>query len=257
MLLMEETSKAIDQMDMTLVNECLYFLYPENEAEDRAYIERTLPILHEKLGFNRRNKHVRHGRMRIAMVAVLIVLGVMLLASLVAAAFGFNLLDFLIKEAKEYWIIHVKTPAAIETVVSDLPAALSDYEVWGEAIVQDLEELGVYPALPKMIPEGYEYVSTLDFSLEGFYSEKIYFFEHKSGAFFNLKISIDYHEEIDVEYNIQKELEDKDTIFHNGLEIALGQNYEGVSAGWISGNCRVKISGTCSLDDLESMIYSI
>lgn len=256
-LLMEETGKAIDQMDMTLIKECLYFLYPENEEEDRAYIERTLPILHEKLGFNRPTKAVHRSRPRMALVAVLIVLGVLMLASVVAYAFGINVLNFFIYDTKEYWMIHVKTPEVIETVVPDLPASLTDYDVWGEAVARSIEELNVYPELPKMIPDGYEYVSTKDISVEGFYTERQYVFEHPNGSYIQLKIRIMDVEGVDSDIIVQKDESTKETIFYKGLEIAVAQNYGSVSATWVSANCRIRIMGTCSMEQLSEMIQSI
>ena len=256
-LLMEETSKAIDQMDMTLIKECLYFLYPENEEEDRVYIERTLPILHEKLGFNRPARTVRRSRPRMALVAVLIVLGVLMLASVVAYAFGINVLNFFIYDTKEYWMIHVKTPEVIETVVPDSPASLTDYDVWGEAVVQSIKEMNVFPALPTVIPDGYEYTSTFDVSIEGFYDEVEYVFEHPDGRFFKLVLSTDYQSEMEVGNHVQKEDFNRKIIFHNELEIALAENYGSISATWICGNCRVRLTGTCSLEELEVMVYSI
>lgn len=256
-LLMEETSKAIDQMDMTLIKECLYFLYPENEEEDRAYIERTLPILHEKLGFNRPAKAVRRSRPRMALVAVLIVLGVLMLASVVAYAFGINVLNFFIYDTKEYWMIHVKTPEVIETVVPDSPASLTDYDVWGEAVAQSIKEMNVFPALPTMIPEGYEYISITDTSFEGFFSEVTYHFEHANGNYFDLIVRVMDQDLLEVGSHIQKETFNENIICHDGFEIALANNFDSVSATWISGNCFIYIAGTCSMEDLENMIYSI
>lgn len=256
-LLMEETSKAIDQMDMALIKECLYFLYPENEEEDRAYIERTLPILHEKLGFNRPAKTVRCSRPRMALVAVLIVLGVLMLASVVAYAFGINVLNFFIYDTKEYWMIHVKTPEVIETVVPDSPASLTDYDVWGEAVARSIEELNVYPALPKVLPDGYKYVSTMDTSMMPLYAEKKFFFQKADGISFELIIRVMDQESVETESHVQKEVFNKDVMYHNGMEIALAENFDSVSATWISGYCRVRITGTCSLNELIEMINSI
>lgn len=256
-LLMEETGKAIDQMDMTLIKECLYFLYPENEEEDRVYIERTLPILHEKLGFNRPAKAVRRSRPRMALVAVLVVLGVLMLASVVAYAFGINVLNFFIYDTKEYWMIHVKTPEAIETVAPDLPASLTDYDVWGEAVARSIEEMNVYPALPKMIPDGYEYVSSMNTAYEGFYNEESFLYEHSNGLYFKLIVRSMEYDHVETESHVQKEEANKNTVFISGIEVAIAENYDSVSATWMSNNCNVRITGTCSIDELEMMVNSL
>lgn len=257
-LLMEETSKAIDQMDMTLIKECLYFLYPENEEEDRAYIERTLPILHEKLGFNHPAKAVRRSRPRMALVAVLIILGVLMLASVVAyAAFGISIFNFFIYGTDEYWMIHVKTPEGIETVVPDSPASLTDYDVWGEAVARSIEELNVYPALPKILPDGYEYVSTMDTGIEGFYSEWTHMFEHSDGSYIQLVINVRDVGGIDSKFFVEKDERTNQITIHDDYEIAFSQNFESVSATWMSGNCNISIIGTCSMEVLKAMMASI
>ena len=58
-IVITESFKECEEMDMDLIMEGLYYLYPENEAEDRAFIERTLPILHKKLGFGSPEDHIR------------------------------------------------------------------------------------------------------------------------------------------------------------------------------------------------------
>lgn len=256
-LLMEETSKAIDQMDMTLIKECLYFLYPENEEEDRAYIERTLPILHEKLGFNHPVKIVRRSRPRMALVAVLIVLGVLMLASVVAYAFGINVLNFFIYDTKEYWMIHVKTPEVIETVIPDSPASLTDYDVWGEAVARSIEELKVYPELPKMIPDGYKYMLMTDTSVEDVYTEYQYIYENQDGRFIQLIVCVIEGSGVDSDILVQKDEGTNHITIHDDIEIVVAQNYDSVSAMWISGNCRISIIGTCSMSELNEMIESI
>lgn len=257
-LLLEETSKTADQMDMTLVKECLYFLYPENKEDDRAYIEKTLPILHEKLGFKRPAKSAHRSRRRLALVAVIVVLGVLMLASVVAyAAFGINVLNFFIYDTKEYWMIHVRTPEVMETVTPDLPAPTTSYDVWGEAVVQGINEMNVSPALPKTIPDGYEYVSTMDAGLEPFYQEKKFLFENADGNCFELIIRAMDQSDVGTGSHIQKEEIDQEIISHNGLEIALAQNFDSVSATWISENCFICISGTYAMADLKAMVDSI
>lgn len=255
--LLEETSRAVSQMDMVLVRECLYFLYPENEEEDRAYIERTLPILHEKLGFVPAARAARRSRPRMALVAVFIVLGVVMLASVVAYAFGINILNFFIYGTDEYWMIHVNTPEAVETVAPDLPAQSGNYEVWGEAVVQSIEEMHVFPALPKLIPEGYAYVSITDTGFEEFFLETTYHYAHPDGRCFDLILRIMDYSLLEAGSHVQKEEFNERTVFRNGIEIALANNYDSVSATWISGNCRVSIIGIFTMDELEDMINSI
>ena len=59
-----ESFKECEEMDMNLIMEGLYYLCPKNEAEDRAFIERTLPILQKKLGFESPEDLIRKERGR-------------------------------------------------------------------------------------------------------------------------------------------------------------------------------------------------
>ena len=62
----------------------LYEMYPEDEAEDKAYIERTLPILRKKLGLDtpskveRRRTHIR--RLLIILGVIIVVVGLLFFA---------------------------------------------------------------------------------------------------------------------------------------------------------------------------------
>ena len=256
-LLMEEMSKTEDRMDIALIRECLCFLYPENAEDDRAYIEKTLPVLHEKLGFGHRSRVVRRGKARMALAAVLVVMGVLLLASVVAYAFGVNVLNFFIYDTKEYWMIHTQTQKITEPVDADLSVPSGYYDVWGEAVVQDMTEMNVFPALPQIIPDGYTYVSRLNTGLDGLFAEETYTFANLDGQFFDLIVRYDYQDDMESARHVQKEIPGTEVIDRNGFKIALAQNYDGVSATWISENCQVQLAGTCSMEELRMMIDSI
>lgn len=256
-LLMEEMSKTEDRMDITLIRECLCFLYPENAEDDRAYIEKTLPVLHEKLGFRHRTRVVRRGKARMALAAVLVVMGVLLLASVVAYAFGVNVLNFFIYDTKEYWMIHTQTQKITETVDADLSVPSGYYDVWGEAVVQGMTEMNVFPALPQIIPDGYAYVSSLNTGLDGLFAEETYTFANPDGQFFDLIVSYHYRSDMESGNHVQKEVASTEIVVHDGLEIALAQNYNSASATWISDNCQIRLTGTCSMEELRMMIDSI
>ena len=256
-LLMEEMSKTEDRMDIALIRECLCFLYPENAEDDRAYIEKTLPVLHEKLGFGHRSRVVRRGKARMALAAVLVVMGVLLLASVVAYAFGVNVLNFFIYDTKEYWMIHTQTQKITEPVDADLSVPSGYYDVWGEAVVQDMTEMNVFPALPQIIPDGYAYVSRLNTGLDGLFAEETYTFANLDGQFFDLIVRYDYQDDMESARHVQKEIPGTEVIDRNGFKIALAQNYDGVSATWISENCQIRLTGTCSMEELKMMIDSI
>lgn len=255
-LLMEETSKTNDQMDIELVKECLYYLYPEDE-EDRKYIEKTLPILHDKLGFEDQTRTIRHNWSRLIGVAILVFMGTVLLASMVAYAFGINVINFFVYGTNEYWMIHVNTPEIIETTDVDFPASLDCYEAWGDAIVKRVKKMDMSPALPKEIPEGYEYVSEKETSVYGFYDEWKYNFRNISGNEITLVLRVMKYGSVDAKSDIQKETGSEKLLHRNGLDIVMGQNFDSVSATWISGNCRISIIGNCTMETLETMINTV
>lgn len=192
-----------------------------------------------------------------ALAAVLVVMGVLLLASVVAYAFGVNVLNFFIYDTKEYWMIHTQTQKITEPVDADLSVPSGYYDVWGEAVVQDMTEMNVFPALPQIIPDGYAYVSRLNTGLDGLFAEETYTFANPDGQFFDLIVRYDYQDDMESARHVQKEIPGTEVIDRNGFKIALAQNYDGVSATWISENCQIRLTGTCSMEELKMMIDSI
>ena len=93
--------------------------------------------------------------------------------------------------------------------------------------------------------------------MEPFYQEKVFLFKNADGNYIKLIIRVMDQSGVEAGSHIQKEEADQEIISHNGLEIALAQNYDSVSATWISGLCRVRITGTCTIEELKNMIYSI
>ena len=192
-----------------------------------------------------------------ALAAVLVVMGVLLLASVVAYAFGVNVLNFFIYDTKEYWMIHTQTQKITEPVDADLSVPSGYYDVWGEAVVQGMTEMNVFPALPQIIPDGYAYVSSLNTGLDGLFAEETYTFANPDGQFFDLIVSYHYRSDMESGNHVQKEVASTEIVVHDGLEIALAQNYNSASATWISDNCQIRLTGTCSMEELRMMIDSI
>ena len=117
--------------------------------------------------------------------------------------------------------------------------------------------MNVFPALPQIIPDGYAYVSRLNTGLDGLFAEETYTFANPDGQFFKLIVRSDYQGDIDSGRHVQKEIPSTEIVTHNGLGIVLAQNYDSVSATWISENCQVRLAGTCSMEELRMMIDSI
>ena len=200
---------------------------------------------------------VRRGKARMALAAVFVVMGVLLLASVVAYAFGVNVLNFFIYDTKEYWMIHTQTQKITEPVDADLSVPSGYYDVWGEAVVQGMTEMNVFPALPQIIPDGYAYVSRLNTGLDGLFAEETYTFANPDGQFFDLIVSYHYRSDMESGNHVQKEVASTEIVVQDGLEIALAQNYNSASATWISENCQIRLTGTCSMEELRMMIDSI
>ena len=79
-IVLEESSKSMEEMDMDLITECLYYIYPPNEEEDRAFIDRTLPILLKKLGFKTPEQEAKKRRL----IKRLIVIGAFAIAIIIS-----------------------------------------------------------------------------------------------------------------------------------------------------------------------------
>lgn len=254
--MLRETSKDISEIDIDLVYECLYFLYPANEEEDRAFIDRTLPILRQKLGFDEPRKRLRK-RVRVALIAAVITVSVLLAGSLVAYALGFDIIAFF-RESAEHWTVQIQTEE-----VSDMPSAetldipLEDYRIWGDAVVQAIAEMGIRPDLPKEFPEEYSLASIDNKTVDSFFDELKALYVHENGQYFRLIIRNYRYGFSGSDYQLQKDSSIQETTMHNGIEIGLARNYDTVSATWMTDSCSVYIYGTCAMETLEAMINSI
>lgn len=241
---------------MALVIECLYFLYPANEEEDRAFIERTLPILHRKLGFDKPERRVR-GKARVALIAA-IIMGVLLAGSLVAYALGFDIIAFFFRGEPEHWLVQVQTEEMSgKPSAENLDIPLENYMIWGDAVVQMIADMGIRPELPKKLPEGYSFTRAEIEIVDQFYDEIDVLYENDNGTHFKLIIRNYWYGFSGSDYQLQKDDSIEETIIHEGLEIGLARNYGTVSATWMTGNCSVRIYGTCTMDTLEEMVNSI
>jgi len=257
-ILLGETGKDENRMEIDLIKECLYFLYPEDEEADRAYIERTLPVLHEKLGFNKPVVHVRYRKLRLAAVATLMVLLVMLLASAIAYAFGINIFNFFVYGTDEYWMIHVQTEknAVVEPAESRAPVEL--YNAWGDAVTERLKEMDTIPPLPTSMLEGYAFVSHTYENFEGFYEIDTFRYTNSSQSSY-LKLVIRRFGFDDAEHDefLQKDKSVSLGEKIHGIEYYFSQNYDVTSVMWMMEEYEVTISGTCTIDELHSIIETV
>lgn len=83
-IVITESFKEREEMDMNLIMEGLYYLYPRNDAEDRAFIERTLPILRKKLGLESPEDHMRKiKKCRIVTISVIAIITTLIIGSII------------------------------------------------------------------------------------------------------------------------------------------------------------------------------
>ena len=244
-------------IDVNLVVEALYYLFPENEEEDRAYIERTLPILHKKLKLDEPAKHVRHRKWSYAMVAILVILGVLFLASAVAYAFGINVLNFFVYGTDEYWMIHIQPTGGTSISTLSHQGPSENYDVWGEAVADMMSELRMTPQLPKWISEGYDCISIDDTSMGGVYNEILAIYKDSNAHEYWLIVrSCD---NTIYESALWAEVKDSQSSIEQigNIEVIYSENNNSYSATWVSDNYFIRITGTCSLVTLQRMVRSI
>lgn len=244
-------------IDVNLVVEALYYLFPENEEEDRAYIERTLPILHKKLKLDEPAKHVRHRKWSYAMVAILVILGVLFLASAVAYAFGINVLNFFVYGTDEYWMIHIQPTGGTSISTLSHQGPSENYDVWGEAVADMMSELGMTPQLPKWIPEEYSLTSVRSTNTPNTVSEIYAWYSKSDNEYFRLTLRLFKDTDRSITYYIEKDKEQAQIVYCNDLEILLAKNFEMVNATWITEGVYVHITGTLSMETLLAMIDSM
>ena len=192
-----------------------------------------------------------------ALVAVLIVLGVMMLASVVAYAFGINVFNFFIYGTDEYWMIHVKTESeVVETMAYHAPIEL--YEVWGDAVTDRLKEMDTVLPLPTSIPEGYGFVSHMVEEVGDLFIVDTFEYKNSDTSdYIRLEIREYFDEETDYVEYFQKDHTTNTGETIKGIEYFFSQNYDIASATWMTGRFHVILSGSCSMEELRTMIDSV
>lgn len=244
-------------MDMNLVMECLFYLYPPNEKEDRAFIDRTLPVLRRKLGLEKPRERARR-RTKAAAVVALIAMGVLMAGSLVAYAFGFDIIAYFFHGTPEHWTVQLETGEPQEmAAVADLEVSPENYRMWGDAVAQEMANMEMWPELPREFPRGYVLSEVKTERQEQFYDEIKALYENEDGLYIMLDVRCYRCGFSELDYRLQKDDSIQETTMHGDLKIGFAQNYEVASTTWISGNCSVRLYGTCEMNVLRAMIESI
>ncbi len=201
---------------------------PEEDNNEISYQE---PVK-EKRGFPRWVRSIA----TVAAVVVILVLG-----SVTAKAFGFNIWETVVKWTQETF----------------------HFGEWGNndehnnlpyASLQEALEKGNTPTelVPTWFPDGYELV---DVTVNQMPIKKVYRAKYAKGDLFITITIQDYLNKIPVYVEQKEGLEEEYEV--SGIIYYLFSNYDNAKAVWIAGSCECCISGNVTIEELKLMIDSI
>ena len=204
--------------------------------------KRTAPALNCKKKTNSRTP----ARWLRTLAATAAVIAVILLTSVTAKAFGWDLWDAVVKWTEDTFHISIGNPG-------DTGVPNNDGDLLYTSLQEALESAGVdSPLAPSYFPQGY---SPKSITIDQTPLQKIYRATYQNGDIV-LRITVREHIASDPEYIEQGEglIE---TYEASGITYYLFANNSRTQAVWINGPFECQISGKLTIDELKTMIDSI
>lgn len=202
--------------------------------------DQTAPVLNCKKKTNSRTP----ARWLRTLAATAAVIAVILLTSVTAKAFGWDLWDAVVKWTEDTFHISIGTPSDAKEPGNSLPYASLD-----EALEKN--EVGISLA-PTWFPDGYDLTSI---TIEETPLQKVYTSLYQNENKY-LRITILEYLTADPEYVEQGEglIE---TYEVSGITYYIFSNYDKTQAVWINDSFECYILGSLTVDELKAMIDSI
>lgn len=247
-----------EEIDVSLVDECLDFLLPEREK--RVYpMEKTWKRIVEATGLEKGavSSHYRHGRLRPAFAIALLLLAIMLVGTTIASALGFNVWEYLVKWRGD--ILYVETemlPATTDTSVQAVPVeTYSCFANERDCFYEELKKNEFTVKLPTWKPEGFVAVlaQTLDSLPSSVTVSAAY--EHPDGRQFF--VDVDWLN-APTSMEIERNADETPSVFtREGKTFYWVNNLERKTLIWMDSPYAVTIHGSLTDDELKKMIDSL
>ena len=251
-----------DEVDSSLVDDCLDYLYPDRTDKEYPDIEKTwqriLTTAQEQM--EPAQSRIKGMRMRPALVVVTIALLVLALGTTVASALGFNVWQYVFSWAND--VMYIEKNVAPENTYGGATTAPFGRDDVGQVFFAGVDDLfsqaltkyGVSPILPKWKPDGFSNPN-VSMSISDTLSIIIAIYEGQDGREFIA--SVEWYDGPFSSVLERNEDEEPILIQRSGFDFWLISNVNRKELIWIDEPYMVSIGGDLTEDELMMMIDSI
>ncbi len=257
-VLFAELMKRSGEMNMSLVRDYLWQLYPDYDEYElveqlrASFEEMRLRTL--KLRSIRRKRHIRQAQTLMMFVFFLVAI------TGIGFAFGINIWQVAYQWTTEHLFMNIEV--ASDAVYDDGVSSHDSYEyvadTWGAEVHDLLVENNLCPALPTWIPERFTFesceINQVDMIL--FVSAK---YVGSSDEHLNIRLQLVPEIQSDTEYFVYQEAdtECQSLINIDDTQYYVMSNLKNNKVCWLDNGVAVAISGTITIDEIQSMLESI
>lgn len=150
-----------DEVDSSLVDDCLDYLYPDRTDKEYPDMEKTWQHVLAKSEKQRKAQPAHFRRLRPALVIAIVTLMILTIGTTVCYAMGINLWEIAVSWANDKLYINLKyTPEAAQGLLEAAPLGSDDagtvlfagqYDLYSYALTEN----GIKVTMPQWMPEGF------------------------------------------------------------------------------------------------------
>ena len=252
-----QLSLSAVKMDTTLIEECVLYLHPEYDEGDslkeraRESIARILNLADNSEARKESKKRTPVHR-RPAVIAALILLGIMLVGTAVAYTLGYPIWNYVFHWGEEQLHINIEMQAPESSPVS---SPMNEYFGLGrgDEFDEKLKELEMNPTLP-MLPTAYQLIA-VD-SSTGVSTKNVIGLYEAQEKLLHVSIQMVSSGGLLDEY-VEKDGNAYETIQINGTSYSFFNNLDTSEVIWLSPPYVVQIGGNITKDELKDYISTM
>lgn len=257
-VLFAELMKRSGEMNMSLVRDYLWQLYPDYDEYElveqlrASFEEMRLRTL--KLRSIRRKRHIRQAQTLMMFVFFLVAI------TGIGFAFGINIWQVAYQWTAEHLFMNIEV--ASDAVYDDGVSSHDSYEyvadTWGTEVHDLLVENNLCPALPTWIPERFEFESC-----EVISEDRVLIIIGKYNGKGNEYMTLNLQSTPDIpmgsEYQDYEEANSvyQSTITIDNITYFVMNNLANNKICWFENGIAISISGTLTIDEIQQMLESI
>lgn len=257
-VLFAELMKRSGEMNMRLVRDYLYQLYPDYDEYELVEQLRTsfeeMRLRTLALRSIRRKRHIRQAQTLMMFVFFLVAI------TGIGFAFGINIWQVAYQWTTEHLFMNIEV--ASDAVYGDGVSSGDSYDyvadTWGAEVHDLLVEHDLCPALPSWIPERFTFESCEVIS-DGRFDVIIGKYSGEGSE--NLSITLQSTPQIQIGSEYQ-DYQEADSAYQNTITVDnkiyfIMNNLENNKICWFENGVSISISGTITIDEIQQIVESI